>query len=331
MTTSPGTQVRPLAETAKHGARLLPPARYRHPGDVIRLIIAGLVLAGSAGGYRRHSCHLCRSQRCRRGCSGACRPGGPGAGRGGAGGSCHRGRRRSGRNVALPPVPAAGRPGRCRRSGERRGDRDHSARGRTAAPRSGGRCRPVVVAYRRVAGGPRASCRRRGRHGRRRAVAQPPVAARCLGHLVACRRGGAGHRHRLAGGSALGVRRRGNGRGRCAGLVRSARPAHRPREDRGGAGLGGPAGDRRRAGRGRGEGLAAVRRGRRGRDSRCSSRSSAPISGTPTCCTAPTGSSGCARSAIPGPPPRSSRRSSIRRSPRSWRSGPGWRCPPSGR
>src|SRR5690349_24319193 len=47
MTTPPGTQVKPLAETAKHGVRLLPPARYRHPGDVIRLIIAGLVLAGA--------------------------------------------------------------------------------------------------------------------------------------------------------------------------------------------------------------------------------------------------------------------------------------------
>src|ERR1700758_3068548 len=47
MTTSPGAQVRPLAETAKHGARLLPPARYRHPGDVIRLITAGLVLSGA--------------------------------------------------------------------------------------------------------------------------------------------------------------------------------------------------------------------------------------------------------------------------------------------
>ncbi len=47
MTTSPGTQVRAIAETAKHGARLLPPARYRHPGDVIRLITAGLVLAGA--------------------------------------------------------------------------------------------------------------------------------------------------------------------------------------------------------------------------------------------------------------------------------------------
>src|SRR4029078_25559 len=47
MTMSPGTQVRPLAETAKHGARLLPPGRYRHPGDVIRLITAGVVLAGA--------------------------------------------------------------------------------------------------------------------------------------------------------------------------------------------------------------------------------------------------------------------------------------------
>ena len=47
MTTSPGTQVRPLAETTKHGGRLLPPGRYRHPGDVIRLSTAGLVLAGA--------------------------------------------------------------------------------------------------------------------------------------------------------------------------------------------------------------------------------------------------------------------------------------------
>ena len=47
MTTSPGAQVRPLAETAGHKGRLLPSARYRHPGDVIRLITAGLVLAGA--------------------------------------------------------------------------------------------------------------------------------------------------------------------------------------------------------------------------------------------------------------------------------------------
>jgi glycosyltransferase 2 family protein len=32
---------------AKHRGLLLPPGRYRHPGDMIRLIIAGLVLAGA--------------------------------------------------------------------------------------------------------------------------------------------------------------------------------------------------------------------------------------------------------------------------------------------
>ena len=37
----------PSAAAVKQGGRLLPPARYRHPGDVIRLIIAGLVLAGA--------------------------------------------------------------------------------------------------------------------------------------------------------------------------------------------------------------------------------------------------------------------------------------------
>ena len=37
MTTSPGTRIRSLADAAEHQARLLPSARYRHPGDVIRL------------------------------------------------------------------------------------------------------------------------------------------------------------------------------------------------------------------------------------------------------------------------------------------------------
>jgi hypothetical protein len=37
----PAVTGRPVAP----GRRSLPPARYRHPGDVIRLIIAGLVLA----------------------------------------------------------------------------------------------------------------------------------------------------------------------------------------------------------------------------------------------------------------------------------------------
>jgi hypothetical protein len=47
MTQSLKTHAGPSAVTVKHGGRLLPPARYRHPGDMIRLIIAGLVLAGA--------------------------------------------------------------------------------------------------------------------------------------------------------------------------------------------------------------------------------------------------------------------------------------------
>ncbi len=47
MTKSPGTRVGLSAVAATPGGRFLPAARYRHPGDVIRLIIAGLVLAGA--------------------------------------------------------------------------------------------------------------------------------------------------------------------------------------------------------------------------------------------------------------------------------------------
>ena len=229
MTTSPGTQVRPLAETAKHRVRLLPPARYRHPGDVIRLITAGLVLAGAlAVTITTHATYAGASAAA----VAAFTP------------PALAGRVLAGLVQAVLVTAAAAAVVvtlRYRRFrllaglagaavlGGRGGDRDHSSGGRTAAPRSGGRSRPVAVADRRVAGGPRASGRRRGGHGRRRAVAQPPVAARCLGHAVACRRGAADHRHRRAGGSGRGVRRRGNGRGRRARPVRGARPAHRPR------------------------------------------------------------------------------------------------------
>src|SRR6266513_2293174 len=48
MTTSPETRVEPLAKAAKHGVQLLPPARYRHPGDVIRLIIAAAAVTAVA-------------------------------------------------------------------------------------------------------------------------------------------------------------------------------------------------------------------------------------------------------------------------------------------
>ena len=47
MTKPPRTRPGPSASAAKDGRRILPRTRYRHPGDVIRLIIAGLVLAAA--------------------------------------------------------------------------------------------------------------------------------------------------------------------------------------------------------------------------------------------------------------------------------------------
>jgi hypothetical protein len=47
MTKPPETRIGSSAAAVKRGGRLLSPARCRHPGDVIRLIAAGLVLAGA--------------------------------------------------------------------------------------------------------------------------------------------------------------------------------------------------------------------------------------------------------------------------------------------
>jgi len=47
MTMPPKTRIEASAAAVKQGGRVLAPARYRHPGDVIRLIVAGLVLAGT--------------------------------------------------------------------------------------------------------------------------------------------------------------------------------------------------------------------------------------------------------------------------------------------
>jgi uncharacterized protein (TIRG00374 family) len=47
MTKSPDILAGSPVVAAKPGDRFLPPARYRHPGDIIRLILAGLVLAGA--------------------------------------------------------------------------------------------------------------------------------------------------------------------------------------------------------------------------------------------------------------------------------------------
>jgi hypothetical protein len=47
MTKLPETRIGPSAAAVKRGGRLLSPSRYRHPGGVIRLIVAGLVFAGA--------------------------------------------------------------------------------------------------------------------------------------------------------------------------------------------------------------------------------------------------------------------------------------------
>jgi len=48
MTRPPEIQLERSAVAARRGRRLLPPARYRHPGDIIRLITAGFVLIGAS-------------------------------------------------------------------------------------------------------------------------------------------------------------------------------------------------------------------------------------------------------------------------------------------
>jgi len=48
MTRPPEIQLERSAVAAQRGRRLLPPARYRHPGDIIRLITAGFVLIGAS-------------------------------------------------------------------------------------------------------------------------------------------------------------------------------------------------------------------------------------------------------------------------------------------
>ena len=110
-----------------------------------------------------------------------------------------------------------------------------------------------------------------------------------------------------------GAGRRGDRGGRAAGGVRGAGPADGSRRGGSGAPRGRRAGQPGDRAAGRCEGIAAVPGGRRRRDVACSSRSSARISGTPTCCTGPGAASGCAASATPGPRPRCCGPSSMRR------------------
>src|SRR5262249_58689967 len=50
MTKPPDTHIEPSSAAGKRGGRQLSRARYRHPGDVIRLIVAGVVLSGAVAG-----------------------------------------------------------------------------------------------------------------------------------------------------------------------------------------------------------------------------------------------------------------------------------------
>jgi hypothetical protein len=252
--------LRPLAGGLPSGACPLPASGRRHPADH-----RGACSGRGACGDRRHSCHICGCQRCGGDRCGAFGAGGPGAGWAGAGAVRGRGGRRGCCHVALSQVPAAGRVGGRRRAGGRGAERGRLSGGRGASACPGGWDRLVAVAYRRVAGRPCASCCCRGLCGRGRAVADPPVAAHRLDHAVAGRRGPADHRDCLAGTSGTGIRRGCHRRRRRARLVRGAGPAHRRGGDCGGAGLGGPAGCPRQPSPCRGEGVAAVHRGRRGR------------------------------------------------------------------
>ena len=152
-----------------------------------------------------------------------------------------------------------------------------------------------------------------GRRGGRGAWLTPAVAPGGLGHAAADRRGPADHRRAAAHAAGAGAGRRGDRGGGPAGGVRGAGPADGPRRGGSGAARGRRAGQPGDRAAGHREGIAAVRGGDRRRDGPCSSRFSAPTSGTPTCCTGPGAASGCAASAIPGPRPRFSRPSSMRR------------------
>ena len=154
MTSSPNTPVDVSAVAAKHGGRLLPPARYRHPGDLIRLIIAGLVLAVTLTvGFAAHATYAGTSAATVTAVAPSTLPG----------------RVLAGLVQLLFVVGAvtaiavtlrhrrfrllAGLAGGAVLAGAALAG-DRSAGGRGASTRSGGRCRPMAVAYRRAAGGP---------------------------------------------------------------------------------------------------------------------------------------------------------------------------------
>jgi hypothetical protein len=194
----------------------LPSSRYRHPGDVIRLISAGLLLAGafaaSAAAFR-WLLGPAASVPGGLGTAGqvitglvqvACRAGRQGAGRG----------RSHGRDLG---------PTRCRTPGHAH---------RQSCPR-------LLAGQYRV---PRpGTARRRGRRGRGgRALAEPAVAPGGVARAAAGRRGASAGRDGPAGGADPGPGRWGHSGCRGAGDVGRPGPADRTGRDRGRAAGRGP-------------------------------------------------------------------------------------------
>jgi hypothetical protein len=320
---SPETHIESPAVTAEHGDRLLAPARYRHPGDMIRLIIAGLVLAGAlAANAAAHATYA--------GASATAVPA--------VTPSTMAGRVLAGLVQVLfaaAAIAAVTVTLRYRRF-------------RLLASLAGGAvvASAVLAGIVHLAGGARAPGLAAG-GGRwwsltgtplagaallAATVAGTVIAAPLLGRLwrrtawtalslatvVLLITGMASPVEALlayAAGVTIGAgvlilfgvpdRRIGPG-GIAATLASAGLPVTRVE----------PALSRRRA-HGRSS-RPPLRTG-----SRYSLKSSDRISAMPTCCIAPTGSSGCATSATPLPPPRSSRPSRTRRSSRSWQSGQG--------
>ena len=177
---------------------LLPPSRYRHPGDVIRLIGSGLVLIGTLTAVAIATGRL--------------------LGSGSAAvtwlGSGPAGRLLTGlvqvafvvavagidsRRPEPPPVPAAGQPGGRRGRGRRRAGR-HLVPGRRRAPARGNRRhRARLVAGQRGVPRPGAARRRGGGRRGRGSVAEPSLAPDSMDRAGRRRRGPADHRHRPAG------------------------------------------------------------------------------------------------------------------------------------
>ena len=247
-----------------HPARLLPSSRYRHPGDVIRLIAGGLLLIVALAAVA-----LAPSQLVGTDASAVAWLGADPAGR------LLVGLVQVAFVVAATAIVAIAlwrrrfrllvEPGGRRDGGRRRAGGDLEPGRRRASARGGGQPRARLVARQRGVPRPGAAGRCGGGHGGCLAVAEPPVAADGLDRAGRGGRGATGGRHRAADGADPRVRHRADRGSRRAGRPWRAGPADRTRRDRRGAEVRRPAGQLRHPGRRHGEGLPPVLRGHRGR------------------------------------------------------------------